>query len=118
MPSGDGPHFSLAAVAPPFLMVSGQLAFGEDGRVVGDDISQQTKQCLENIRQVVSAYGGAITDIVKSTVWLARLEDYADFNRAYAEFFGRHKPARSTVQANLVVPGALVEIEVIARYER
>ena len=109
------PQFSMTRRAGDLVFVSGQMAFGEGFRIVGDDIAAQTRTCLENIERQLSAAGLTARDIVKTTVWLTRLDDFADFDAAYGAFFsGNPLPARSTVRADLMVPGALVEIEAIA----
>lgn len=108
------PHFSHVVVAGPFLFVSGQMAFGPDGTIKGHDVVQQTRQVLENIDTLLRQHDLGRENVVKTTVWLRRGDDFAEFNRAYAEFFGTHRPARSTVITNLAVEGAVVEIEATA----
>ena len=110
------PNFSLYRRAGDFVFVSGQMAFGEGFRLIGDDITTQTRICLENIERQLIAAGLTARDIVKATVWLTRTEDFAAFDKAYGAFFGDAQlPARSTVRSDLMVPGALVEIEAIAQ---
>lgn len=110
------PNFSLYRRAGDLVFVSGQMAFGEGFRLIGDDITTQTRVCLENIERQLKAAGLTARDIVKATVWLTRTEDFAAFDAAYGAFFGDATlPARSTVRADLMVPGALVEIEAIAQ---
>jgi len=109
------PHFSMFRRAGELVFVSGQMAFGAGFSIVGDDVAAQTRTCLENIARQLSAAGLTARDIVKTTVWLARVEDFAAFDAAYGAFFGDIAlPARSTVRADLMVPGALVEIEAVA----
>lgn len=110
------PNFSMVRQAGELVFVSGQMAFGEGFRIVGDDIATQTRACLENIERQLAAVGLAARDIVKATVWLTRIDDFAAFDAAYGAYFGGAQlPARSTVRADLMVPGALVEIEAVAR---
>jgi len=97
------------------LFVSGQLAFDEEWRLVPGSVAAQTTRCLENIERILLKEGAARVDILKVTAWIVDARDFAEFNGAYAEFFGEHKPARSTVVAALVIPEARVEIEAIAR---
>jgi 2-iminobutanoate/2-iminopropanoate deaminase len=99
----------------PLLFVSGQLAFDNELRLVPGSTAAQTTRCLENIERILVKEGASRQDIVKMTAWIADAREFAEFNEAYAAFFGDHKPARSTVVATLVVPGARVEIEAIAR---
>ncbi|CAM4201604.1 RidA family protein [Bordetella muralis] len=110
------PNFSLYRRAGDLVFVSGQMAFGEGFRLIGDDVATQTHVCLENIERQLKAAGLTARDIVKATVWLTRTEDFAAFDAAYGAFFGDATlPARSTVRADLMVPGALIEIEAIAQ---
>lgn len=100
------PHFSPIRSAEAFAFVSGQLPFGSDASIVSGGIVAQTKQCLHNIEAALRAEGLGLEDIVKTTVWLSRVDDFASFNAAYAEAFrGRVAPARSTVRADLMVEG-------------
>ncbi|MFV3073738.1 RidA family protein [Niveispirillum fermenti] len=110
------PALSPAIAAGDLLFLSGQLAFGDDGAIVApDDVARQTEQVMANIARVLAAHGLALADIVKTTVWLTDTADFAAFNAAYAQALGTHRPARSTVRADLMLPGARVEIEAIAR---
>lgn len=108
------PHLSKSTAAGGFVFLSGQLAMGDDGALVGETVADQTKRVLENIERVLNSVGMGLFQVVKTTVWITRAEDFAAFNAAYAEVFGAHKPARSTVVAQLAISGALVEIEAVA----
>ena len=108
------PHYSLTRSAGGLVFVSGRLAFGEEGRIVGDDIRTQTRRCLDNLAEALKGEGLSLADVVKTTVWITRAEDFAAFNEAYAEAFPTAPPARSTVCSALALPDALVEIEAIA----
>ncbi len=105
---------SKAVRAGDFVMLSGQLGLDAGGRLVGEDIETQTAQCLANIREILRDAGCTLDQVVKSTVWLVNREDFAPFNAIYASHFPSQPPVRSTVVCGLVLPGALVEIEVIA----
>jgi 2-iminobutanoate/2-iminopropanoate deaminase len=96
------------------LFVSGQLAFDDRLKIVPGAVGAQTRRCLENIAAILAREGAGLEDIVKTTVWLTDASHLSEFNPAYAAFFPGRKPARSTVVASLVMPGALVEIEAIA----
>ena len=117
LPNGTVVPLSPGYVSGGFLFLSGQLAFTKDGTLDTGDIEQQTQQCLDNISALLEDAGAARTDVVKVTVWLVHLDDFGGFNSTYAAFFGEHRPARSTVRADLLLPGARVEIEVIARLQ-
>ncbi|MBU4612253.1 RidA family protein [Achromobacter sp. GG226] len=109
------PHFSRTRDAGDLVFVSGQLPFDANQTVIEGDVAEQTRQCLRNIEASLEATGLTLAHVVKTTVWLARIEDFLPFNAAYgAAFQGATLPARSTVRADLMVPGALVEIEAIA----
>lgn len=114
-PESLRPHFSLVRRTEDFVFVSGQLPFGADQRVIAGDVADHTRQCLHNIEVALAGEGLGLADVVKTTVWLARVADFERFNSAYAGVFaGCTAPARSTVRADLVVEGALVEIEALA----
>lgn len=97
------------------IYVSGQLPLGSDGKLVGaGDVAAQTRQVLENVRDIVEAGGGTVADIVKVNVYLANMGHFAPMNEAYVAFFGEHRPARATVEARLAGPDFLVEMEAVA----
>lgn len=107
------PHLAPYVLTGGLIFLSGQIAFGEDGTVAGD-VASQTTFCLEKLSAELARQGLAPSSIVKTTVWLSSKDDFGAFDTAYAAFFGDHRPARSTVVAELVAVGALVEIEAIA----
>lgn len=110
------PALSPAMVAGDLIFLSGQLAFGADGAIVApDDVARQTEQVLANLSRVLSGFGLDLSDVVKTTVWLTETADFPAFNAAYAASFGSHRPTRSTVRADLMLPGARVEIEAVAK---
>ena len=95
------------------LFVSGQGPIDRNGKVVQGDIKAQTRVTLENFRRVVEAAGSTMDDVVQTTVYLQDLTDYAGMNEVYATFFSEPRPARATVQAELLF-GMRVEIQGIA----
>lgn len=106
---------SAFQLSDDLIFLSGQLAFNAEGQIEGD-ITAQTTQCLQNIQAILRAQGLDMSDIIKSTVWLTQKSDFAAYNNAYRSFFGEGPyPARSTVVSELVLEGARIEIEVIAR---
>lgn len=113
MSNSTRPHLSDFVDVPPFVYLSGQMAFRTDGILVGG-IAAQTRQCLDNIANVLATLGLDLNDVVKSTVWLRRADDFESFNTEYAAVFGTHRPARSTVVSDLLFPEALIEIEAVA----
>ena len=109
------PHFSLIREAESLVFVSGQMAFDSEQRICVGGVADQTRQCLRNIEHALAKEGLGLSDVVKATVWLANVDDFPSFNQAYAAaFLDSVAPARSTVRADLMVKGALVEIEAIA----
>ncbi|GAA0332718.1 RidA family protein [Sphingomonas oligophenolica] len=110
------PHLVPAVESDPFLFLSGQLPLDANRGISASDIDGQTRQVIANIVAVLRTRNLTLDDIVKSTVWLKNAADFAAFDAAYSACFGEHKPARSTVVSDLVLPSALIEIEVIARH--
>lgn len=108
-----GPY-SPAVVAGGFVFVSGQIPRDESGRMVAESIEAATRQSLANLKSILAAAGCVPPDVVKTTVFMQDLSDFEGMNKTYAEFFGEHRPARSTVQAARLPGNARVEIECIA----
>jgi 2-iminobutanoate/2-iminopropanoate deaminase len=104
---------SRAVEVGGFLLLSGQLAVNAEGKLAGDDIRSQTRLVLDRIEETLQSLGARMDQVVKSTVWLADMNDFVGFNEEYRGRFAGGYPARSTVEAKLV-GGALVEIEVMA----
>jgi reactive intermediate/imine deaminase len=117
IPLGDGgPRnlpLSMAMRAGDFVFVSGQVGFGQDGRIIPGGIEAETRQALDNIAAALALASATLTDVVKVTVWLADLDEFAAFNAVYQAYFHEAPPARSTVEARLMVD-ARVEIEAVA----
>ncbi|OZC04125.1 RidA family protein [Rubricoccus marinus] len=113
-PAAVGPY-SHAVRANGLLFCSGQVALDpEKGVLVGEDVATQTHQVFANIRAVLGEAGLTLSDVAKTTVYLQTMDDFGTMNGIYAEHFGDHKPARSTVAVAGLPVGALVEIEVLA----
>jgi 2-iminobutanoate/2-iminopropanoate deaminase len=110
-PSGA---YTQALAAGPFVFVSGQIPLDARGNLVEGDIVVQTCQVIANLKAVLAAAGLGLKDVVKTTVFLADLADFPEFNRAYGEFFPQHPPARTTIQAAGLPRGVSVEIDAIA----
>jgi len=105
--------FSKAVRAGGFLFLSGVLAMDAQGNIIDSGIQPQTKAVLERIATVLGECGSRMVDVVRTTVWLADLTEFAAFNEEYARHFAGALPSRSTVQA-VLYKGARVEIEVQA----
>ncbi len=111
----QGAPYNQAIVASGFVFVAGQLGL-EPGSttVVEGGIGAQTEQVFSNLRAILEAAGSSLDQIVKTTVFLCNLDDFAAMNEVYASHIGDMPPARSTVEIGKLPAGALVEIEAIA----
>ncbi len=119
VPAPRGPY-SPAVRAGDFIYVAGQVAVdpATNQGVLGD-IRQETRQALNNVKRILEGCGAAITDVVRTTVYLTDVKDFATMNEVYGEFFGEAKPARTTIGvAALPLPNAKVEIDAIAHHKK
>lgn len=105
--------FFPAVRAGDFIFVSGQVAKDENGNMSTGSIEEQTRQTLRNIERILKLAGASLADVVKVTTFLEDPRDFQRYNRAYAEFFPHGKPARSTVEARIMID-TRIEIEAIA----
>ena len=113
-PKAIGPY-SQAIAIDRLVFTAGQVALDpKSGELVGTTTAQQTEQVFKNLQAVLTAAGSSLGNVVKTTVYLADMADFAQMNEVYAKHFGTHKPARSTVQAAGLPKAARVEIDVIA----
>ena len=113
-PAAIGPY-AQAWVAGNMLFTSGQLGLDPVTNTLPETIEAQTRRSLNNILAIVEEAGFQKTDIVKTTVFVKDLADFALVNKLYANFFGDHKPARSCVEVARLPKDGLIEIEVIAQ---
>ena len=113
-PGAIGPY-SQAVVAGGFVYCSGQIPIDPaTGQFVEGGVREQTAQVLRNLSEVLEAAGTSLARVVKTTVFLADMNDFAAMNETYARFFGAQPPARSTVQAARLPRDARVEIDAVA----
>lgn len=112
-PQAIGPY-SQAIKAGGVVFTSGAIALKPDGTFVEGGIEAQSEQALSNLCAILEASGVGLAHVVKTTCFLADMEDFAAFNAVYARFFGEHKPARSTIAVKTLPKNALIEIEAIA----
>jgi len=113
-PDAIGPY-SQAIRCGNLVFCSGQIPLDPRTRELRNEtIEQATEQCLRNLQAVLAAAGCATSDVVKTTVFLTDLKDFAAMNAIYAAFFNNHRPARATVQVAALPAGARVEIDCIA----
>jgi len=113
-PQAIGPY-SQATVVDRWLFTSGQIPLTPAGELVTGDIEAQTEQVFRNLEAVLAAAGASLADVVKTTVFVKNLNDFARLNAVYERHFGAHKPARSTVEVARLPREVLVEIEAICR---
>ena len=115
-PAAIGPYSQ--GVLSELLFVSGQLPIDSATGVFPEGgIEEQTRQSLTNVRAILEETGLTMSNVIKTTVFLADMADFADMNAVYAEFFAKPFPARSAVAVKSLPKGALVEIEVVATIE-
>ena len=113
-PAAIGPY-SQAVCAGNMIFCSGQIALDPStGEMVQGDVVMQTERVMANIAAVLAASGAGFDDVVKTTIFLVEMGDFAAVNEVYGRFFSNHKPARSTVAVKSLPRGALVEIETVA----
>lgn len=113
-PAAIGPY-SQAMVVGDMIYTSGQIALKPDGSFVDGDITLQTIQVLENLKYVLESENSSLKKVIKTTVFLSDMDNFAKLNEVYARYFGNHKPARTTVAVKTLPKNALVEIECIAQ---
>ena len=114
-PSAIGPY-SQAVVANGMVFTSGQIALKADGNdeLLSQDVIAQSKQVLQNLDEVLKESGSSMSKVIKTTIFLASMDDFTVVNGIYEEAFGTHKPARATVAVKTLPKNALVEIDAVA----
>jgi len=113
-PKAIGPY-AQAIKAGEFIYTAGQIPIDpQSGNLVAGGIAEQTRQVLENLKAVLEAAGSSPDKVIKATVFLKNMADFAALNEVYGEYLGNAKPARSTVSVADLPRGALVEIDLVA----
>jgi len=112
-PQAIGPY-SQAIVTGQMIFTSGQIPLRADGSKLEGDIAAQTEQVFDNLSAILGSQGSSLGKVVKVTVFMTDLGEFAAMNTVFAQRFGEHRPARSTVQVAALPTGARVEIEAIA----
>lgn len=112
-PQAIGPY-SQAIKHGGLVYVSGQIPLKPDGELIAGGISEQTRQVLTNLHHILEAAGSKLENVLKTTVFLQDMNDFAEMNKIYSEFFAEHKPARATIQVARLPRDVSVEIEVVA----
>jgi 2-iminobutanoate/2-iminopropanoate deaminase len=112
-PQAIGPY-SQAMVVNGMVYTSGQIALTPAGEMLENDVELQAHQVLRNLSNVLEASGSSLDKVIKTTIFLADMDDFLKINAIYAEYFGEHKPSRSTVAVKTLPKNALIEIDCIA----
>lgn len=112
-PAAIGPY-SQGIVVNNLFFSSGQIPLTAEGIMVAGDIKEQTHQVFQNLKAVLAASGASLETVIKATVFIKSMDDFAVVNEVYGEYFSEHQPARSCVEVARLPKDALVEIEVIA----
>ena len=113
-PKAIGPY-AQAIKAGEFIYTAGQIPIDpKSGNLIAGGIAEQTRQVLENLKAVLEAAGSSLDQVIKATVFLKNMADFAALNEVYGEYLGAAKPARSTVAVAELPRGALVEIDFVA----
>ena len=116
-PNPGGPY-SHAVKAGGFIYVSGQASIDPvTKKFAPGTVTEETHQTIRNIQSILKASGAGLGDVIKCSVFLADIRDFAEMNKVYEEYFGAAKPARTTVNAQLPAPGLKVEIDCVAYRE-
>ena len=114
-PAAIGPY-SQAVKDGDLIFVSGQLPIDpKTGEFPSDNVQDQTKQSLENVKAILAAAGYGMENVLKTTVYLADISDFAEMNDVYAQYFSEPYPARAAFQVAALPKGAKVEIEAVAK---
>ena len=114
-PAAIGPY-SQAVDAGDFVFIAGQIpVYPPEGKIVEPGVAGQTRQVIENLKAILAAAGLGLEDVVKTTVFLASMDEFREMNQIYGEYFKNEPPARATVEVSALPLGARVEIEAIAR---
>lgn len=113
-PAPIGPYSQAIKAEGKFIFISGQIPFKADGTLAGDDIVSQTHQAIQNIIAILEAAGSTIDDVVKTTVLMLDMNDFATMNEIYNQYFGTSKPARAAYQVARLPKDVKIEIEAIA----
>jgi 2-iminobutanoate/2-iminopropanoate deaminase len=112
-PQAIGPY-SQAVIANGMVFTAGQVGFDPATMTLAGDVTAQAERVLLNLRAILEAAGSSLGKVVKTTVYLASMDDFGAMNEVYARHFGAHKPARSTVAVKALPRNALVEIDCVA----
>jgi 2-iminobutanoate/2-iminopropanoate deaminase len=120
-PAAIGPYSqgTICRSGSNLLFTAGQIALNPvSGELVGDTVEAQARQVLENLRAIIEAAGGSMGSVLKVTIYMKNMQDYAKINKVYATYFDELPPARSAVEVSRLPRDVLVEMEAVAELER
>ena len=112
-PAAIGPY-SQAIAVNGFIFLSGQLGLDPASMILVEGVEAQAHQIFKNIKAVLEDQNKTLSDIIKTTIFLTNMDDFAQVNVIYADYFGTHRPARSGIAVSRLPKNALIEIECIA----
>lgn len=112
-PAAIGPY-SQGVIIDQLFFSSGQIPLTKEGVMIDGDVKEQTHQVFQNLQAVLKEAGSSLDQVVKATVFISNMNEFADINEVYGQYFSEHKPARSCVEVARLPKDAKVEIEVIA----
>jgi 2-iminobutanoate/2-iminopropanoate deaminase len=112
-PAAIGPY-SQGVIIDQLFFSSGQIPLTKEGVMIDGDVKEQTHQVFQNLQAVLKEAGSSLDQVVKATVFISDMNEFADINEVYGQYFSEHKPARSCVEVARLPKDAKVEIEVIA----
>ena len=113
-PEALGPY-SHATEINGLVFTSGQIPLNLEGQIVSDDVKEQTKQVLENLKVVLDQAGSDLDSVIKATIFIADRKEFQNINEIYGKYFSNHQPARSCVEVERLPKDVKVEIELIAK---
>lgn len=112
-PAPIGPY-SQAVGFEKLIFTSGQIALDNEGNIVSEDIKNQTDKVIQNLKNILEDNGSSLENVIKTTVFLKDINEFAPMNEIYDKYFGKSLPARSTVEVSRLPKDVRVEVEVIA----
>lgn len=112
-PAAIGPY-SQAIKINKMIFTSGQIPFNAEGKLISDDVQEQTRQSLNNVKNILEEAGTSMDNVIKCTVFISNMDDFSKINEVYQEFFSEPYPARSCVEVARLPRDVKVEIEAIA----
>ncbi|OHP61617.1 reactive intermediate/imine deaminase [Staphylococcus sp. HMSC061F10] len=113
-PEALGPY-SHAMVVNNLVFTSGQIPLDTEGKIVSDDVKEQTKQVLDNLSVVLEEAGSDLNSVVKATIFISDMNEFQQINEVYGSYFSEHQPARSCVEVARLPKDVKVEIEVVGK---